>query len=68
MTQSTGIAVDTCAQRYYIYLPYYYMSENKPKANETKGVYEINIKHQLYGFCMDPPGFEPATSCKAPSQ
>ena len=40
MTQSTGISVDTCTQRYHIYLPYNYMSENKRTAHETTGVYE----------------------------
>ena len=45
MTQSAGISVDICAQGYYIYLPYNYMSENKPTEHETTGVYEINTNN-----------------------
>ena len=45
MTQSTGISVYTCAQRYYNKLTYNYMSENNPTAHDTTGVYEININN-----------------------
>ena len=60
MTHPTGISVDTCAQRYHIYLPYNFMSENKSTAHETKGVYEININNSctyenMFSWCMIKP-------------
>ena len=43
MTQPTAISVDICAQQYYIYLSYNYMSDNKPTTHETKRIHGINI-------------------------